>query len=93
MTPEEIPKLVEENNIKIVDLKFNDLPGLWQHFSIPSSELTDIDDPTRGIWVDGIGFDGSSIEGLPASTRVTWWRCLIPIRSSCFLGGRRSITL
>jgi glutamine synthetase len=63
MTPEEVLKFVKENNIKIVDLKFNDLPGLWQHFSIPASELTDIDDPTRGIWVDGIGFDGSSIRG------------------------------
>jgi glutamine synthetase len=63
MTPEEILKFIKENNIKIVDLKFNDLPGLWQHFSIPASELTDIDDPTRGIWVDGIGFDGSSIRG------------------------------
>jgi glutamine synthetase len=36
---------------------------VWQHFSIPSSELTEIDDPTRGIWKDGIGFDGSSIRG------------------------------
>jgi glutamine synthetase len=63
MTPEEILKFMKENNVKIVDLKFNDLPGLWQHFSIPASELTDIDDPTRGIWVDGIGFDGSSIRG------------------------------
>lgn len=63
MTPEQILKFIKENDIKIVDLKFNDLPGLWQHFSIPASELTDIDDPTRGIWVDGIGFDGSSIRG------------------------------
>jgi glutamine synthetase len=63
MKPEEILKFVRENHIEIIDLKFNDMPGLWQHFSIPSSELTDIDDPTRGIWVDGIGFDGSSIRG------------------------------
>ena len=63
MTPEGILKFVKENDIEIVDLKFNDLPGLWQHFSIPASELTDIDDPTRGIWVDGIGFDTSSIRG------------------------------
>jgi len=63
MTPEGILKFVKENNIEIVDLKFNDLTGLWQHFSIPASELTDIDDPTRGIWVDGIGFDTSSIRG------------------------------
>jgi len=63
MTPEEILKFVQENNVEIVDLKFCDLPGLWQHFSIPASGLTDSDDPTRGIWVDGIGFDGSSIRG------------------------------
>lgn len=56
-------KVVKENNIQIVDLKFNDLPGLWQHFSIPAAELTEMDDITRSIWVDGIGFDGSSIRG------------------------------
>jgi glutamine synthetase len=60
---EEIFKFIKEKDIEFVDLKFNDLPGLWQHFSIPVSELSDIDDPTRGIWVDGIGFDGSSIRG------------------------------
>lgn len=58
-----ISKLIKENNIQIVDLKFNDLPGLWQHFSIPSSELWEIDDPVKSIWVEGIGFDGSSIRG------------------------------
>jgi glutamine synthetase len=63
MKPKEIHQFIKDNNIQIIDLKFNDLPGLWQHFSIPASELTDIDDPTRGIWIDGIGFDGSSIRG------------------------------
>ena len=58
-----IPKIIKEKNIKIIDLKFNDLPGLWQHFSIPASELEEMDDITRSIWVDGIGFDGSSIRG------------------------------
>jgi glutamine synthetase len=66
MKPEEITSFIKKNYIEIVDLKFNDLPGLWQHFSIPVSELTEIDDPTRGIWVDGIGFDGSSIRGFQA---------------------------
>jgi glutamine synthetase len=66
MKPEEIASFIKKNYIEIVDLKFNDLPGLWQHFSIPVSELTQIDDPTRGIWVDGIGFDGSSIRGFQA---------------------------
>jgi len=59
----ETMKMVKDNNIKIIDLKFNDLPGLWQHFSIPASELLEMNDITRSIWVDGIGFDGSSIRG------------------------------
>jgi glutamine synthetase len=59
----EVAKLIKEKDIKIVDLKFNDLPGLWQHFSIPARELTEMDDISRSIWVDGIGFDGSSIRG------------------------------
>lgn len=60
---QKIGKIIKENNIKIVDLKFNDLPGLWQHFSIPVSELWEIDDPVKSIWAEGIGFDGSSIRG------------------------------
>ena len=48
-------KINEE--IQIVDLKFVDLPGLWQHFSIPISELT------PDLIAGGIGFDGSSIRG------------------------------
>lgn len=66
MTPQEAQKvndLIKKENIQIVDLKFNDLPGLWQHFSIPPTELTEMDDLTTSIWVEGIGFDGSSIRG------------------------------
>ena len=59
----DVMKIIKDNNIQIVDLKFNDLPGLWQHFSIPATELLELDDITRSIWVDGIGFDGSSIRG------------------------------
>jgi glutamine synthetase len=53
--------LIKKHNITVVDLKFNDLPGLWQHFSIPVEELALR--ANEGIWVDGIGFDGSSIRG------------------------------
>ncbi len=59
----DVLSLIKEKGIKIIDLKFNDLPGLWQHFSIPATELKDMPDLTRSIWVDGIGFDGSSIRG------------------------------
>ncbi len=63
MTPEQVAKYIKEQGIQIVDLKFNDLPGLWQHFSIPPRELTELDDIQTSIWQDGIGFDGSSIRG------------------------------
>jgi len=58
--PKDVAKLIEKNDIKVVDLKFNDLPGLWQHFSIPAEDLSDFDGE---IWKEGIGFDGSSIRG------------------------------
>jgi glutamine synthetase len=57
MTPKDVLKLAKEKGAKIVDLRFIDLPGLWQHFSIPVSELSE------GIFEDGLGFDGSSIRG------------------------------
>ena len=60
--PKDVLKIIEKNKIEIIDLKFNDLPGLWQHFSIPAEDVMDVESPTS-IWTDGIGFDGSSIRG------------------------------
>jgi glutamine synthetase len=57
MTAKDVLKLAKERGAKIVDLRFIDLPGLWQHFSIPVSELSE------EIFEDGLGFDGSSIRG------------------------------
>jgi glutamine synthetase len=57
VTPQEVFQYVKANNIQMVDLKFVDLPGLWQHFSVPLSELTE------DIYTKGVGFDGSSIRG------------------------------
>ena len=55
---QKVADLIKKNNIQIVDLKFTDLPGLWQHFSIPPKDMVDFDDLQGSIWVDGIGFDG-----------------------------------
>ena len=58
MTPQEaqqVADMIKKNGIQIIDLKFNDLPGLWQHFSIPPRELQELDDIETSIWVDGIG--------------------------------------
>ena len=60
---QQVIQLIKDNHIAIVDLKFTDLPGLWQHFSIPVQELYEPDDPIKNIWSEGIGFDGSSIRG------------------------------
>ncbi len=45
------------SQVQMVDLRFTDLPGVWQHFSIPARELTE------ELFEEGIGFDGSSIRG------------------------------
>lgn len=52
--------MIQEHGIKMVDLKFTDLPGTWQHFSLPAAMLTEDE------FVDGLGFDGSSIRGFQA---------------------------
>jgi glutamine synthetase len=44
-------------DVQMVDLRFTDLPGTWQHFSIPVRQLT------TDLFEEGIGFDGSSIRG------------------------------
>lgn len=48
---------VKSNKIKFIDFKFMDFPGQWQHFTVPSTHF-DADS-----FVDGYGFDGSSIRG------------------------------
>ena len=57
LSPKEVIELCGEKGIKMVDLKFTDLPGTLQHFSIPAEELTE------EMFVEGLGFDGSSIRG------------------------------
>src|SRR5216684_2759215 len=56
-TPDDLRQLAKEAAVKVVDLKFTDLIGVWQHFSIPVENLDD------DLFVEGIGFDGSSIRG------------------------------
>ena len=56
-TPKEVLALARESGAEIVDLRFSDLPGLMQHFSIPAGELSE------ESFEDGLGFDGSSIRG------------------------------
>jgi glutamine synthetase len=50
-------KMAKDNQVKIVDLRFIDFPGVWQHFSVPVDKLDD------DAFENGLGFDGSSIRG------------------------------
>ncbi len=54
-TVDDVLKLKEQ--VQMVDLRFTDMPGTWQHFSIPARTLT------ADLFEDGMGFDGSSIRG------------------------------
>ena len=60
MTPSEVVKFASDQGAKMVDLRFLDLPGLWQHLTVPVSELSE------DVFSDGYGFDGSSIRGWQA---------------------------
>ena len=60
MTPKEVLAMCREKDVKAVDLRFTDFPGLSQHTTIPVTHLTE------EMFEDGLGFDGSSIRGWQA---------------------------
>ncbi len=57
MTPRDVLAFAKENGAKVADIRFLDFPGVWQHFTVPMSELDE------SSFEDGFGFDGSSIRG------------------------------
>ncbi|MCU0543836.1 MAG: type I glutamate--ammonia ligase [Oscillatoriaceae cyanobacterium Prado104] len=59
-TAKEALTYIQENKIQIVDLKFIDMPGIWQHLSLFQNQI----DETS--FTDGVPFDGSSIRGWKA---------------------------
>ncbi|MCZ6794543.1 MAG: type I glutamate--ammonia ligase [Planctomycetota bacterium] len=56
-SPADVFGLAKDKGVEIVDLRFMDFPGLWQHFSVPLAALDE------DAFENGIGFDGSSIRG------------------------------
>ena len=60
MSPKDFFSFAEEHEARIVDLKFTDLLGTWQHCSFP------IETWDEDTFEDGVGFDGSSIRGWQA---------------------------
>ncbi|MFH1102583.1 MAG: type I glutamate--ammonia ligase [Pseudomonadota bacterium] len=57
MTPKDVLEMAKKKQAKVLDLRFMDFPGLWQHFSVPIGQLEE------SSFDDGFGFDGSSIRG------------------------------
>ena len=57
MTPKQVVEFAKENGALMVDFKFMDFVGIWQHFSVPMSEFSE------DTFEEGQGFDGSSIRG------------------------------
>jgi glutamine synthetase len=60
MSTEELLELIREKKVQVVDLRFMDLPGLWQHFSVPAGKVT------PEALDEGFGIDGSSVRGWQA---------------------------
>jgi glutamine synthetase len=59
-SPREVIERAKSAGVQVVDVRFIDLPGTWQHFSLP---LTELEEDT---FTEGLGFDGSSIRGFQA---------------------------
>jgi glutamine synthetase len=57
---DELLKYVKDEGVEMVDVRFCDLPGIMQHFTVPVSSFT------QSVFDDGLGFDGSSIRGFQA---------------------------
>ena len=56
-TPDDVIKAIKDQGVEMVDLRFTDLPGMWQHTSFPAGAI-DVEAVDEGL-----GFDGSSIRG------------------------------
>jgi glutamine synthetase len=59
-TPKEVLKMIQDQNIQMIDLKFIDMPGIWQHLTMFQGEIDE------SSFTDGVPFDGSSIRGWKA---------------------------
>ena len=59
-TPSELLKEIKDLDVKMVDMRFTDMPGTTHHFTIPIKFLNE------DIFEDGLGFDGSSVRGFQA---------------------------
>ncbi len=76
-TPNNVMQLIKDKGVKIVDLKFIDLPGIWQHCSFY------IDEISEKTITEGLAFDGSSIRGWKAINESDM--LMVPDPNSAFI--------
>ena len=77
MDAKQVLDLIKKENVTIVDLRFTDWPGVWQHCSYPVSQIDE------SVFEDGFGFDGSSIRGWQAINESDM--LMIPDPSTAFI--------
>src|SRR5437867_1472765 len=70
-------KAIEDNGIQVIDLRFCDMLGQWQHFSVTRNEFDE------DAFTHGVGFDGSSIRGFQKIHESDM--LLFPDADSCFV--------
>jgi glutamine synthetase len=77
VTPRELLAFIREKEIRAVDLRFMDFPGLWQHFTIPVQAMNE------HLFEDGLGIDGSSIRGWQAINESDM--LVVPVPETAFI--------
>ncbi len=77
MNPQEVLAMCRERDVKAVDFRFMDFPGLWQHFTIPVCRLSE------DVFEEGLGFDGSSIRGWQAINESDM--LVVPVADTAFI--------
>ncbi|NJN16727.1 MAG: type I glutamate--ammonia ligase [Oscillochloris sp.] len=76
-TAKDVLQMIKDNGIQIIDTRFTDLFGGWQHYSLPASRLTE------DMIEEGLGFDGSSIKGFQVINESDM--LMIPDPTSAFI--------
>jgi glutamine synthetase len=83
-TSADVLKSIKDRDVQMIDLRFTDLPGTWQHFSVPPSAV----DATA--LEEGVGFDGSSIRGFQEIQESDM--LVVPDPATAFLDPFASVT-
>ena len=79
----EVFAYIKKENVKLVDVRFIDLPGIQHHFNVPVESFDE------AVFTDGLMFDGSSIRGFQAIHESDMK--LLPIPESAFIDPFRDV--